>query len=131
MLSGCMRAIVPRLGHPLIDRQHRRIEAVGRRMMRAAAAGHGLAELGELMRVTERHFATEERLMQGIAYPEMAGHRALHQGVLADMRRMRIQLRRGLPLHHKLVIQVVDWLGHHADAADRNLVEHLNAARVG
>jgi hemerythrin-like metal-binding protein len=120
-----MRFHLPTLGHPLIDRQHRRILALARRLIAAAGRGRGRGELGELLRATQRHFASEDRLMVRHRYPELGGHRALHDGVVADMRRMQAQLRQGQPLHHRHAAQVVEWLGHHADAADRNLVAHL------
>lgn len=113
------------LGHPLIDRQHLRLLALGRLLVAASRRGRGLGELGRLLRATQRHFASEDRLMVRHRYPDRAGHLALHDGVIADMRRMRAQLRQGQPLHPKIAALVIDWLAHHTDAADRSLVAYL------
>lgn len=116
---------VATLGHPLIDRQHRRLVELSTCLLAATRRGGGLGELGALLRATARHFASEDRLMRLSRYPEIAGHRGLHDGVLRDMRRMQGFLRGGGVAHPAYTQQVVAWLRHHTDAADRNLVAHL------
>lgn len=116
---------LPRLGHPLIDRQHRQLERIGRALVAALRRGGGVqAPLARLTRETRRHFACEERLMRqaGDAYPLADGHRALHQGMLEDMQRLRALLAGGACPHHRHGQQVLAWLAHHVDEADRNLV---------
>lgn len=120
-----MRITIPRLGHDLIDRQHRRLLALGRQLIAAVGHGRGLGELGEQLRATRRHFASEDRLMLRYRYPDITGHRALHDGVIADMIRLQTQLRQGGSVHRKCATPVIEWLAHHTDAADRNLVAHL------
>lgn len=116
---------IARLGHPLLDRQHRRMAEQARDFIAAARRGRGLGELGRLIRTTERHFITEDRLMVGQRYPERRGHNALHTGVMNDMLRMHGELRDGRAVHRELAAQAMVWLAHHTDEADRNLVAFL------
>lgn len=120
-----MRRHLPRLGHPLFDRQHARLADDTRALiaaLRRGAAGRCL--LSRLIRDSRRHFASEERLMRQLAerYPEAEGHRALHRGLLEDMLRLRATLAGGGCLHHRHGQLLFEALAHHADAADRNLV---------
>lgn len=116
---------IPVLGHPLIDRQHRRIVEAARAFLAAARLGRGLPELGILVRVTRRNFASEERLMSRAGYPTATGHRGLHASVLADMDGIRARLRHGETIHRQHALLTISWLAHHADEADRRLVRHL------
>ncbi|HAT11435.1 MAG TPA: hypothetical protein DCS97_12775 [Planctomycetes bacterium] len=120
-----MPPTVPRLGHALIDGQHQRIQLAAKRFLAAARRGRGRPELTALIRASTRNFASEERLMRASRYPLRAGHISLHQGILADMHRLRSNLRQRAVPHRALVAQAVDWLAHHADEADRRLVGHL------
>jgi hemerythrin len=121
-----MRRRVPALGHPLIDRQHARLDDLGRRLHAAVIEDRPVrALLGQLILQTRRHFDSEERLMRQFGYPDMAGHVSLHQGVINDMHRMRETLRSGLPVHRKHTVHFTDWLDHHVSEADRNLVAFL------
>lgn len=123
-----MRRRVPTLGHPLIDRQHARLDELGRHLHTAVVEDRPVrALLSQLILQTRRHFDSEERLMLLYGYPDMAGHVILHQGVLNDMQRMRETLRSGLPVHRKHTVQFTDWLDHHVSEADRNLVAFLSA----
>lgn len=123
-----MRRRVPALGHALIDRQHARLDDLGRRLHAAVVGDRPVRTLlGQLLLQTRRHFDTEERLMRLHGYPEMTGHVVLHQGVLNDMQRMRDTLRSGLPVHRKHTVHFTDWLDHHVSEADRNLVAFLTA----
>jgi hemerythrin len=121
-----VRLSVPRLGHALIDRQHARLAADVRVLRTALARGRpARTALGRLIRDTRRHFATEDRLMRRVGYADEAGHRALHEGVMGEMLRMRAALAAGRHLHPRHAEQVVAWLMHHAAEADRKLVARL------
>lgn len=117
-----------RLGHPLLDRQHGRLAAETRALHAALSRGRpARAILGRLIRATRAHFASEDRLMRLVGYADEAGHRALHDGVMAEMLRMRAELAAGRALHPRHADQVGEWLQHHTDEADRKLVERLRA----
>jgi hemerythrin-like metal-binding protein len=119
------RLSVPRLGHALIDRQHRRIRETALAFIAAIRHSSGRRELTALLHATERNFASEGRLMRASRYPHGAGHRALHRSILGEMKDLREILRRGQMPHQLLISRAVDWLAHHADEADRALVGHL------
>jgi len=121
-----VRPCVPPLGHALIDRQHARLVADIVALHSAATKGRpARALLGRLIRDTRRHFLSEDRLMASVAYHDEAGHRKLHDGVMNEMLRMREILAGGLPLHRKHAAQILEWLSHHTDEADRHLVSSL------
>ena len=121
-----MRGHVPTLGHDLIDRQHRRLAVAIAALHAANRRNRPIRGLmGRLLRETRRHFASEERLMRASGYADLSGHLALHRMVLQDMQRFQATLASGLPLHARQSAQIGDWLAHHADAADRNLVAWL------
>ncbi len=121
-----MRCRVSTLGHDLIDRQHRRLVALIRELHAAARRNQPVRGLmGRLIRDTRRHFASEDRLMRASDYADRMGHLTLHRMVLQDMQRFQATLASGLPLHARQSAQIGDWLAHHADAADRNLVAWL------
>jgi hemerythrin-like metal-binding protein len=119
------RLSVPRLGHALIDRQHRRIQQAAQAFTNAIRRTSGRRELTALLRASERNFASEGRLMRLSRYAHGAGHRELHRSILGEMKQLRETLRRGQMPHDLLLRSAVDWLAHHADEADRALVEHL------
>jgi hemerythrin len=120
-----------RLGHALIDRQHQRLAALG--TVLAGCVRHhrpSRAVLTAFLRATERHFASEERLMHRVGYPDLAGHQALHLGVLREITATRRLVAEGGQLHRRHIDAIEGWLAHHIDAADRNLVEFLSARRA-
>ena len=126
------RRPIPALGHPLIDRQHRRLERLSLALHAAAVHGRpALALLSSLLRDTIRHFASEERLMRVHGYREALGHISLHQGVVAEMERLQALLRQGVPLHRKHTAMIGDWLEHHVSEADRNLVAFITSRVSG
>jgi hemerythrin-like metal-binding protein len=121
-----VRTSLPLLGHLLIDRQHARLFTTARALHAAVVHGRpARALMTRLLRDTQRHFISEDRLMRLVNYADEAGHRALHEGVLSEMLRMRQILAEGLPLHRKHAAQILDWLEHHTAEADRHLVERL------
>ena len=121
-----MRFLVPRLGYALIDRQHARLAAEVRVLLIAVKRGRpARSALGRLIRDTRRHFASEDRLMRLVGYADEAGHRALHEGVMSEMLRMRAMLAAGQQLHPRHAEQILEWLLHHTAEADRNLVARL------
>ena len=123
-----MRFRINLLGHALLDRQHRLLAAETRALHAALAHGRpARAILGRLIRATRRHFASEDRLMRQVGYADEAGHRALHQGVMEEMLRMRAVLAAGQMLHPRHADQVGEWLAHHTAEADRNLVAGLRS----
>jgi hemerythrin-like metal-binding protein len=120
--------VLLRLGHPLIDRQHRQLERLSRALARLSQRGMPCrSALTAYLRATRRHFATEERLMAAHRYADAAGHKALHDGVLTEMERLRTQLPRGATLHERQAAALGEWLEHHISEADRNLAAFLSA----
>ena len=126
-----VRFRLARLGHPLLDRQHARLAEDTCALVRALELDRSpCQEISRLIRDTQRHFDSEDRLMRSCPYPDAdaAGHRALHDTLMGEMLGMRRTIAKGLPLHPKQAAQVLDWLTHHTAEADRNLVACLFAS---
>ena len=79
----------PPTGVPQIDAEHRAIAELVEKIYSAADAeeGDAVALLAiELERMVAEHFATEERLMDAIGYPDRERHRRAHRQYLAGAR---------------------------------------------
>lgn len=109
------------LGHPEIDRQHRAIFAI---VARASEGKPGDQLLDELLAYASDHFAAEERLAADLGVLEddhAATHRRLLDALLAQRRDPN---RHGAAVRHFLV----DWVEHHIDRDDRDLVRSMQVA---
>lgn len=108
------------VGIEVIDGQHRHLLALINRLQDALGAGSELEELveslRELVRYTEHHFATEERLMDEVgAIAER--HRGEHQRLLEGLMRFTVRLDSAGVSESSHFLQ--DWLFRHIDEVDR------------
>ncbi len=63
--------------------------------------------------------------MRQAGYPGMAGHVALHDGFLTDLRRLRADLTGPATVHPKLISTRLEWILCHLHEADQNLVDFV------
>jgi hemerythrin-like metal-binding protein len=110
-----------RLGHPEIDRQHRAIFAI---VARADEGKPGDQLLDDLIAYAGDHFAAEERLAADLGVLEedhAAAHRRLLDALLAH--------RHDQAGHDRIIRRfLVDWVEHHIDRDDRDLVRSMQVA---
>ena len=114
-----------------IDEQHRDLFAnvsALRDSMRLGNAGGALRTMTFLERYTIDHFATEERWMEQASYPELAAHRAAHQGLVAEFLQRKAAFAQKGPTA-ALVLELSDWLGawlkEHVAGPDRVMARYL------
>lgn len=115
-----------RLGIDQIDEQHQQLFLIAARIYDNLSAGGPAATataieaVGELLRYTETHFASEERLMETARYPELDAHRRLHHSLIAQARDMELRIElgeRNMPL--ELNRFVCNWLIDHIQDHDK------------
>ena len=108
------------VGIEVIDGQHRHLLELINRLQDALSAGSELEELveslRELVRYTEHHFATEERLMDEVG-ASAERHRGEHQHLLEGLMRFTVKLDSASVSESSHFLQ--DWLFRHIDEVDR------------
>lgn len=114
------------VGIEVMDGQHRELLECINRLAEGLRSGRDFDELvealRELVRYTEHHFATEERLMdEHGAHAER--HRGEHRRLLDDL--MRFALRRDAQGLSQSAAFLQDWLFRHIDEVDRPFAAFL------
>jgi hemerythrin len=108
------------VGIEVIDGQHRHLLDLINRLQDALGCGTDLgdlvASLKELVRYTEHHFATEERLMDEVG-ASAERHRGEHQRLLEGLMRFTARLDATSVSESSHFLQ--DWLFRHIDEVDR------------
>jgi len=129
-----------RIGHALIDEQHRNLFASVNRFARAAGRAKTGAQIEEisafLRRYVVEHFATEERCMLKARYPLLDVHRLQHARFARDFSILDAELRERLATHRiflqfKIQLLVVDWLVNHTMKLDGHFGRYLAARGRG
>jgi hemerythrin len=108
------------VGIEVIDGQHRHLLELINRLQQELDSGSDLEllveSLRELVRYTEHHFATEERLMDEVA-ASAERHRGEHQRLLESLMRFTVKLDSESVSKSSHFLQ--DWLFGHIDEVDR------------
>jgi hemerythrin len=107
-------------GIPEIDRQHQELFMNVAALQAAALTGDvAVAEslLCYLERYTAEHFATEERVMWEVGYPDLDAHWSLHLGFATELARRKAE-HAADPSRASLLVDLCRWM-------DRWLNEHL------
>ena len=85
------------VGHPVIDQQHRRLFAIGDKLINAVLKNKPRETvedlLDELNEQIEAHFKTEEAVMARTRFPLSKEHRVQHESLLEKARALREQYR--------------------------------------
>jgi hemerythrin len=125
-----------KIGHILLDQQHRELFALLSRLHEVMTGKRGAAEINAALAPLHfamiRHFQTEENLMQKNFYPGYADHKQIHDGLVLKLVEVETRLRAGddsLPLSVALFLK--DWLSHHVSMEDRRIVEHVGHRSSG
>jgi hemerythrin-like metal-binding protein len=119
------------VGIEVIDGQHRQLLELINRLGDDLSAGRDFDQLveslRELVRYTEHHFATEERLMDEVG----AGaerHRSEHRRLIDGLMRYTVSLDAGAVSRSSRFLQ--DWLFHHINEVDRPFAAFLRSRGV-
>lgn len=119
------------LGHARIDAEHR----IFHRLIEEFAdrVGNGLPlpalarTLREIRQYAAFHFISEENIMEEMAYPGLAEHRAFHDELLAVLDERSREMSAGKVAPQALLDFVVDWFLKHTAEEDQKLVGHLRS----
>ena len=119
----------------IIDMQHKNLVGLVNELHGAMMKGHGKDKLGQilskLIKYTEMHFGTEEKLMQSHGYPEYSAHKAEHDHLthtVADLQRKFQANEVGLTV--EVMDFLKDWLGKHIMGSDKRYAPFLNSKGV-
>ena len=108
------------VGIEVIDGQHRHLLELINRLQQELDTGNDLEllveSLRELVRYTEHHFATEERLMDEVG-ASAERHRGEHRRLLESLMRFTVKLDSKTVSESSHFLQ--DWLFRHIDEVDR------------
>ena len=119
-----------RMGDEEIDRQHRELFEIGQELYSALADGRGFdvveGILARLVRHSNEHFVTEERVMERHRYPLLKAHRQSHQ----EFARKITDFHRELDDGKKSVVTMImpalqSWIKTHTQGEDHTFAEFL------
>jgi hemerythrin len=83
--------------------------------------------LKKLIEFTRMHFWSEEQLLEQHGFPGLAGHRAEHQRLLAQLQESVRRLQRGEAVHRgDLLCFLHDWFVGHVEGLDQQYGTWLN-----
>lgn len=119
----------------VIDVQHRGLVNYLNELHLAMVEGRGKETLGKilanLIKYTQNHFATEERLLQLHGYPDYTSHKAEHDHLTTKVLGFQTRFQAnevGLTLDVMEFLK--DWLSHHILGSDQKYSPFLNAQGV-
>ncbi len=114
------------LGDVGMDHMHQEFLDLHARLLQASGAAFvdGFAELAAH---TQKHFASEEIIMQATGFPATTEHIADHQRVLGELDRFGQRIAKGSTAMAKAWIkeQLPDWFETHVRSMDSALAAHI------
>ena len=118
-----------------IDTQHRKLVDLANELADAVRAGKGKETLGktlaELVRYTQTHFATEEKLMDQHKYPATTEHKQLHKDLVKTVSDFKAKFDKGdAALSEEIMNFLRDWLTKHIMNTDKALARDLKLKGV-
>ena len=118
-----------------IDGQHQNLFRLAAQLHAAMSSGQSNAILAELfddlVQYTTVHFQQEERLMQGVNYPNFAAHKAEHEALLRRVNELKHQFAGGRVAMSTDVLHFLkNWLERHIMGTDQQYVPYLKAKSV-
>ncbi|MBD3383207.1 MAG: bacteriohemerythrin [candidate division Zixibacteria bacterium] len=121
------------IGIERIDSQHQKLVRLLRTLQNAVEADEPESVLGnaikELVDYTNTHFADEEKLMELIGYKNIDNHRTLHQDMVAQIRQILIDMKKGETLDPtRLISYLEDWLVDHIQKEDKKIGLELKSS---
>ena len=121
-----------KLGIPLIDEQHANLLRIIDNLQLTcdkSADNNGQRFIGaanEAIGYVKYHFATEEKLMRLLEYPEYAGHREDHKDFLRELMSLCREFKsEENPDFQYFVDFLNEWVVSHVCDADRNFVDYF------
>lgn len=123
-------------GFAEIDNQHKELFKRVNDLLNAMKVGKGKDEVGKILKFLEDytvyHFGNEENYMKKHSYPEYEGHKAQHDSLINDIKKMKEQFQKeGASSMMAIDIQkeLGDWLMVHIGQIDKELGKFLNGKK--
>lgn len=118
-----------------IDEQHKRLIDYINVLHDAIQAGEnreGVEKLlDDLIKYTEFHFSTEERMMYQYLYVSRLAHKEGHEHLLFQVRQLQQDLhKQTVPITWATLEFLKEWLLDHILHADKLMGEYLNSRRM-
>lgn len=118
-----------------MDLQHRKLVEILNRLHEAMTGGK-VGEviesvLKELVDYTQCHFKSEEQLMQRIGYPKFQQHKALHESLVAEVRKAIADVQaKKTSVSLKMMAFLRQWLVEHIAGSDKEYGAMCKLKRV-
>ena len=117
------------------DAEHQKLFDLINKLHDAMKAGQGRTVLTDIVRelekYTQTHFLAEEALLQKTNYPRLNEQRLQHQKFVAEVRKFRDNLQKGVGGDSIAVLTFLkDWLSKHIKQTDMMYAQHLNSAGI-
>jgi len=117
-------------GVRMLDGQHRLLvellNTLGQAIDQRQSAENATNLLTKLIDGARLHFATEERLMQAVAYPAYRRHKSEHDALLERVLAAQRQLAAGQGIVNSAFVAFLrEWLTQHIQEADARLGSYL------
>ena len=117
-----------------IDEQHKELFKKVNDLLNAMKQGKGKDEAMKtvhfLEEYTVHHFGTEENYMKKFSYPDYKDHKAQHDGLIVDLKKVKQQIEKEGPssfLAIELQKNLGDWLTIHIGNVDKLLGAFLQS----
>lgn len=119
-------------GDTRIDREHQTLFEMVNTLHGAIAAPAPQAEIQAILVTmathTVQHFQHEETLMLDRDYPGYRRHKQVHDNLLAKVSALLRQFDQGVVvLSEDLTAFLTDWLSHHIQGEDQNMIRFLRS----
>ncbi len=114
---------------PAMDNEHKKLIDLVNKLNDAMKAGKAKDEMdrtfNELASYTQSHFASEERYMQSIGYPNFDAHKAEHTKLLQTVTDFKKEYDAGnAMISMKLMGFLRDWVRNHIQKTDKQYGVH-------
>ncbi len=125
-----------RIGVDSIDQEHGHLINIYNELVKAAgSAGEAeiaAATLKKLFEYADYHFASEERVMASVSYPEMEGHHRQHESFIRALDDLaHAQTGSESEILGKLLTFVKNWIRGHILLTDKRLGEFVHSQYQG
>jgi hemerythrin len=118
------------VGVPEIDTQHQRLVAMLNDLHAAMSRGDADEAIDGILRAlvqyTLAHFATEERLMQSVEFPDYAAHKSEHERLTLKVVEYQAKAGAGkMTVSLDVLWFLWDWLQNHISHTDKEIGAYI------
>ncbi|MDP2792722.1 MAG: bacteriohemerythrin [Sulfurisoma sp.] len=115
------------IGHPAIDRQHRKLFDLAALLVHDGNHGQVIRILAELSEYVIVHFRDEEKLLGEIGFPGLEAHRKSHEDFRARMAKLFCDAGSMTldDIAAEIRLLINEWLTRHILVADQEYAKYL------